>query len=183
MYELRDKEQSNKGSTEEVEEEYIIDILLTHSNEEQYIESDVQYYEEHLKGSEFYRLLTESKEGERNGLQGIDSHTNCHNLHIFCMTSLTYGLRDFIGENKYSGEENSNQSSYNSHSCREDSMVVFSFFIGKAEEGGLHSEGKDDKHECHECIQVCNNTISTVCRSNHMCIEWHQQIVQESTYY
>ena len=74
------------------------------------------------------------------------------------------------GNHEYSGEENCNQSSYHSHSCREYCVVVFSFFVGKAEEGGFHSEGKDDKHECHECIQVCNNTISTVCRSNHMCI-------------
>ena len=180
--EFRDEEESNERGADQIEEEYIIDVVLSHSHKVYDVKAYIHDDEEHLQRREFDGLLTETEEGERNGLKGIDRHAYCHYLHIFRVGTLPDCRGDFIGEEEYASEEYRHEQGYHCHSSGKDGMVVFPLFIGKAEEGGFHSEGKDDKHECHKCVQVGDDAISAVCCRYHMCIEWYKQIVQESAY-
>ncbi len=180
MEELRDEEEGDERCADEVEHEDVVNVVLTHRYEVEYVESDVQYDEEEFECGELYCLLTEPQEGEGYCLNGVDGYADCHDLHVFGVGSLSEGCGYVTGEDEYAREEDSYKYGYDCHRRREDGVVVLSFFIGKAEEGGLHTEGEDDQDECHEGVEVGHYSVATVgCRYD-MGVEGYEQIVEKS---
>ena len=179
MKKLRNEEEGDERRADKVEHEDVIDVVLAHRYEVEYVESDVQDDEEEFQSGKLNCLLTETKERERYGLDGIDGYANCHNLHVFGVGSLSEGCGYIVGEDEYTTQEYGYKRRYDCHRRREDGVVVLSLFVGKAEEGGLHTESEDDQDECHEGIEVGHYSVATVSCCYYVGVEGYEQVVEE----
>ena len=75
---IRNEEEGDEARANEVYEEDIEDTCLAENDKINKVEGDVEEDEEHLQRHETYGPVLETKETERQSLQGIQGNYGCH---------------------------------------------------------------------------------------------------------
>ena len=79
-------------------------------------------------------------------------------------------------------QEHQRQRPNHSHHRREDRVGLMALIIGKAKQRSFHAKGEKHQDECRIGIDIRAHTIVARCLGHVVCVERHQQIVQESAY-
>ena len=181
--ELRDEEQRDEGGADEVDEEDVEDRRQMEPHEADEVEGNVEGDEEQLERSRAQGALLEPQERERQRLQGIHRHYDCHHQEILRMRAVAQIIRNGTNEGEDAEEKNARERSDEGKARGEDGVGPKALVVGVAEERRLHAEGEDHQNERHVGIDVGADAVVARSGRHIVGVERHEQVVEKTTHY
>ena len=122
-----------------------------------------------------------SQTAEQYSLKRIHSRNEGKTSYILRMIGIMHGCRYRPDEYKDQRNEKQSYAADKAKCCAIDHLLVLFLFVGKAEECGLHTKGKQHEQQCSPGIHLSYDTVSV--RIDKHGMDRYQQIVEESAHY
>ena len=152
------EEQRDEACTDQVDEEHVEHRRLAQHHEIEEVQRNVHRDEQLQRGKADGALLI-AQIAEGDGLQGIEGHDDSHHQQVFVMVLIAERLADRSDETEDHQQENSCQRANGSHRRREYGVGLIALVVGKAEKGGLHTEGQQHEDERRIGIDIGAHTV------------------------
>ena len=183
LEQIWDEEEGNETCAKQVNEEDIEDTCLAKKDKENKVERNVEEDEEHLQRHETDGTMLETKEAERQSLQGIQGHYGGHHQQVIWMLSVSKVVRNGCDEAEDKQKIDGCKASHHRKAGRKDGIGFLALIVGESEERRLHAKSQYGEEQSCVRIHVCAHTIVARSLGHIVCVEWDEQVVEKTSHY
>ena len=186
-HQLADEAERYNSGTQQVDGKGITDVYLPlgvdlrHEPVSHHVKRNAHEDKQQLERCKLNGAMLVAQIGKGDGLEGILSHGYKHHTYVPLVVGIVEHTGDGVDKQQYQCSKREAHAA-NHHQCRAvHTHLVALFLIHKAEEGGFHTKRK--QHHEQRCLGI-DIVVDAVIGTTLQCvsIEWHHQVVQESTY-